>query len=114
MITPDETSTKTSPKTSTNTTGLSDNIISNTSFHWTDEAYEKFGKESQTLSHNYHQSPLFSDTALINLLDNYPRQWLQCYTMGIDPLKHKEWTPVHIDKLTGEEIITAVKKAVCG
>lgn len=110
MKTPDKTSPKTSTNTFAKTTGLSDNSISSTSFDWTDEAYEKFGKESQILSHNYHQSPLFSDTALINLLDNYPRQWLQCYTMGIDPLKHKEWTPVHIDKLTGEEIITAVKK----
>ncbi len=82
----------------------------NTSFDWADDAYEKFGKEFQNLTHNYHQSPLFSDSALITLLDNYPRKWLQCYTMGVDPLKHKEWTPVHIDKLSGEEIIAAIKK----
>lgn len=83
---------------------------SSTSFDWSVDAYEKFGKEYQVRSHNYHLSPLFSDEAIITLLDNYPRKWLQCYTMGVDPLKHKEWTPVHIDKLTGEEIIAAVKK----
>lgn len=89
------------------TTEITDSKIS---FDWTDDAYEKFGNEFQMLTHNYHQSPLFSDAALIALLDNYPRKWLQCYTMGVDPLKHKEWTPVHIDKLSGEEIIAAVKK----
>jgi len=81
-----------------------------TNFDWTDEAYEKFGKDFQLLEHNYHQSSLFNDAALIDILDNYPRNRLQCYTMGKDPLNHKDWTPVHIDKLSGEEIMTALKK----
>lgn len=97
-------------KPSTKASAKTSDANSTTSFDWPEEAYEKFGNEFQSLSHNYHQSPLFSDSALITLLDNYPRQWLQCYTMGVDPLKHKEWTPVHIDKLSGEEIIAAVQK----
>jgi len=79
-------------------------------FNWTDDAYDKFSTEFQNLSHNYHKSSLFSDEALITLLDEYPRKWLQCYTMGNDPTKRKEWTAVHIDKLSGEEIFAAVKK----
>ena len=79
-------------------------------FDWTDDAYNKFGKEFQLLDHNYHNSSLFSDAAIIDILDNYPRNRLQCYTMGKDPLNHKDWTPVHIDKLSGEEIMTALKK----
>jgi len=90
-------------------TKISDST-STTNFDWPEDAYQKFGTEFQLLSHNYHQSPLFSDDALITLLDNYPRKWLQCYTMGVDPLKYKEWTPVHIDKLSGEEIIAAVRR----
>ena len=100
----------TSVKTSAKASDFVTNNGIDTSFDWSDDAYKKFGKECQTLSHNYHQSPLFSDSALISLLDKYPRKWLQCYTMGVDPLKHKEWTPVHIDRLSGEEIIAAVKK----
>jgi len=80
------------------------------SFDWPNDAFDKFGKEFQRLNHNYHESSLFNEEALISLLDNYPRKWLQCYTMGIDPLNHKEWTPVHIDKLSGEEIFTAIQK----
>ena len=79
-------------------------------FDWRQEDYDKFGREVQILNHNYHHSELFSDAALIDLLDNYPRKWLQCYTMGVDPLKHKEWTPVHIDKSSGSEIFEALKK----
>ena len=54
-------------------------------FEWTDEAYEKFGKDFQLLEHNYHKSSLFNDAALIDILDNYPRNRLQCYTMGKNP-----------------------------
>ena len=81
-----------------------------TNFNWSDTEYEKFGLEFQQLNHRYHESPLFSDRALIDLLDNYPRKWLQCYTMGVDPLKHEEWTPVHIDQCSGEEIFSALQK----
>ena len=79
-------------------------------FDWSQDAYDAFGKDFQLLEHNYHQSSLFNDAALIDILDNYPRNRLQCYTMGKDPLNHKDWTPVHIDKLSGEEIMTALKK----
>ena len=79
-------------------------------FDWSEDAYQKFGQDFQLLEHNYHQSSLFNDAAIINILDNYPRNRLQCYTMGKDPRNHKDWTPVHIDKLSGEEIMTALKK----
>jgi len=85
-----------------------ENIVTN--FDWTDDAYDKFGKDFQLLEHNYHKSSLFNDAALIDILDNYPRNRLQCYTMGKNPENHKDWTPVHIDKLSGEEIMTALKK----
>jgi hypothetical protein len=80
------------------------------SFSWTNEEYNSFSQEVQLLKHQYANSSLFSNEALLDLLDNYPRKWLQCYTMGTDPEKHNDWTPVHISDSTGKEILKAVEK----
>jgi len=80
------------------------------SFNWSKEDYQNFGLKVQLLKHNYHKSSLFNDKALEELLDNYPRESLQCYTMGTDPEKHNDWTPVHIAERSGAEIMQALKK----
>jgi len=86
-------------------------IESNTdSFDWSPSEYRNFGREIQLLKHHYHKSSLFSDDAIIDLLDHYPKTWLQCYTMGTDPENHSDWTPVHIDHLSGAEIMQALMK----
>jgi len=79
-------------------------------FDWSDEEYKNFSREIQLLKHEYHKSELFSDESLIKLLDDYPRTWLQCYTMGTNPENHNEWTPVHIADCNGTEIMQALKK----
>jgi len=79
-------------------------------FDWTRAEYENFSLEVQLSQHSYHQSELFSDEALLELLDKYPRQWLQCYTMGSNPENHNEWMPVHIAESSGQEIMAALKK----
>ncbi len=86
------------------------NADSEISFDWSEKEYKNFSKEIQLLKHDYHKSELFSDEALVELLDNYPRTWLQCYTMGTNPENHNEWTPVHIAECTGLEIMQALKK----
>lgn len=80
------------------------------SFDWSTEEYNNFSHEIQLLKHEYHKSELFCDETLIQLLDDYPRTWLQCYTMGTNPENHNEWTPVHIAESTGFEIMEALKK----
>lgn len=82
----------------------------NDSFDWSPQDYLDFGQKNQLLKHQYHKSELFSDSALEELLDNYPRKLLQCYTMGTDPEKHREWTPVHIADRSGAEILEALQK----
>jgi len=86
-----------------------DNNLQN-SFNWSAEDYKNFSRENQLLEHDYHKSDLFSEEALVDLLDNYPRTWLQCYTMGTNPENHNEWTPVHIADRSGNEIMQALKK----
>ncbi len=79
-------------------------------FDWSAEDYQNFGQKIQLLKHNYHNSELFSDAAIENLLENYPRKWLQCYTMGTNPENHRDWTPVHIAERSGKEILQALEK----
>ena len=86
------------------------NTNSDIGFDWSEEDYKNFSQEIQLLKHDYHKSELFSDDALVELLDNYPRTWLQCYTMGINPENHNEWTPVHIAERSGTEIMQALEK----
>ncbi len=84
--------------------------IDNESFDWSTKDYLNFGLKNQLLKHNYHKSDLFKDDALLELLDKYPRKWLQCYTMGTDPENHRDWTPVHIADRSGTEILEALQK----
>jgi len=47
--------------------------------------------------------------ALVKLLDDYPRRWLQVFTMGEDPCNASEWKCVDIrNGTTGEELWEAV------
>ena len=43
-----------------------------------------FGRRPLLATHNLHQSELFTDAALIDLLDHFPRQHLYALTMGDD------------------------------
>lgn len=76
-------------------------------FSWEQQAYDNFGKKIQRLKHNLD---LFDDESLIALLDNYPREWLQCFTMGFNPEDYTDWKGVHIAESSGAEIMEAVHK----
>ena len=77
---------------------------------WSQEEHQNFGVKPQISKHKFHELDLFSDEALVTLLDNYPREWLQCYTMGTNPENHNEWTPVHIADSSGRQILSALQK----
>lgn len=49
---------------------------------WTDEETEKFQKETLTFNHNLSKSGLFTDEALIELLEKHPASQLDVCTMG--------------------------------
>ncbi len=78
---------------------------------WTDEEYRQFGHEPQITKHGYHSMPLFETNTLIALLDAYPRQHLQAYTMGTDPTRCSDWRQVDIAEHTsGADLWHAVAK----
>ena len=79
--------------------------------NWSSQDYAGFGRKIQRLQHSYHQLPLCRKDYLIDLLDNYPRQWLQVFTMGTDLCRREEWSSVDVPEwATGQDIWTAVEK----
>ncbi len=67
-----------------------------------------FGQRPLTAKHNLHQSELFTDAALIDLLDRFPRQHLYALTMGTDPTRIENRLALH-DGVSGAELLRAVK-----
>lgn len=82
----------------------------NPPIQWTQQEYDSFGLIAQVNKHRYHTLPLFDEVALKSLLADYPRKWLQAFTMGDDPTNSADWKCVDIDPdTTGDELWEAVK-----
>lgn len=68
-----------------------------------------FGQHPLRASHNLHQHELFSDAALIDLLDRFPRQHLYALTMGEDPTDTDGNRLAVHEGVSGAELLQAVK-----
>lgn len=75
---------------------------------FTETARAEFASRPLVSKHRIHQRDLFSDVELIRLLDNYPRERLQAFTMGTDPLRRDDWRFVDVGALSGKDIFLAV------
>ncbi|MGH7302118.1 MAG: cupin-like domain-containing protein [Candidatus Rokuibacteriota bacterium] len=76
---------------------------------WTQEQFDGFGKRFAVAKHRLHETGLFSDEALIELIDEYPRHRLQAFTMGTDPERLHELQPVDTKGVPGRDVIAALK-----
>ncbi len=82
----------------------------NSPLAWTADEYASFGLIPQVNRHRYHELDLFDKAPLITLLDNYPRKWLQAFTMGDDACRSEDWSCVDIaPDTTGTELWEAVE-----
>lgn len=70
----------------------------------------EFGRRPTVSSHALDRSGLFTDAALSELIDGFPRQNLHALTMGTDPAHHEENLPARHDGLSGAELLRAVKR----
>ena len=68
-----------------------------------------FGRRPLLANHNLHQHELFSDAALIDLLDRFPRQHLYALTMGDDPTDTDGNRLAVHDGVSGAALLQAVK-----
>jgi hypothetical protein len=58
---------------------------------WTPEHRKRFTRDNLLFGHDLHTSELFSDEALISLIDRFPREGVEVFTMGYDPTNWKQW-----------------------
>jgi hypothetical protein len=76
---------------------------------WTAAAASAFGHEVILAKHRAHELGLFSEAALVDLLENYPRERLQAFTMGTNPLQRSDWQPVDTVGVSGKDLWRALK-----
>ncbi len=69
-----------------------------------------FGRMPIVAKHKLHKLDLFSDSALIELLETHPRDHLQAFTMGTDCENRHEWQPVDTASATGKDLFAAVAR----
>jgi hypothetical protein len=77
---------------------------------WTREKALAFGRQPLKATHRLHELDLFSDAALIDLLQTHPREALQAFTMGNDLTRQSDWQPVDTAGASGEDLLTAVSR----
>ena len=76
---------------------------------WSAQDAGAFGRAPLRAPHRMHLLDLFSEASLVELLDRYPRERLQAFTMGTDPEKRGDWQPVDTSGASGPDLMTAVK-----
>jgi len=74
-----------------------------------DSDREHFGRRPLLATHTLHEQELFSDAALSELLDAFPRQHLYAMTMGGDLTRPDEIRLALHDDVSGSELLRAVK-----
>lgn len=75
----------------------------------TDRERSEFSFRPLVSKHRLHELNLFTDDELIRLLDNYPRERLQAFTMGTDRCRRDDWHYVDAADTSGKDIFAAVQ-----
>ncbi|MDP9142513.1 MAG: hypothetical protein M3O62_17215 [Pseudomonadota bacterium] len=68
-----------------------------------------FGRRTVEGSHGLKDHELFSDSALVDLLDHFPRQHLYALSMGSDPERVEENCMAVHEGVSGADLLQAVK-----
>lgn len=76
---------------------------------WQDKNTQLYSNAPMVAEHNLHQSPLFSDDALAELLDNCPREYYQINTMDPNGHNPRSWREGEIGSKSGKQVLEAVR-----
>jgi hypothetical protein len=77
---------------------------------WAGGKFNRSAPGPQTGRHRLEDLRLFTDDTLIDVLDNYPRNRLQAWTMGTDLMRREDWIPVDTTGVSGKDLLAAVKR----
>ena len=76
---------------------------------WCKGSFDARDSRPVSAHHRLQEMDLFNDEVLTDLLDNYPRNRLQAWTMGTDPLRREDWKAVDTTDVCGKDLLAAVK-----
>jgi hypothetical protein len=77
---------------------------------WSKEEVAAFGRRPLLARHRLHEGPLFTREALLDLMDNYPRDRVQVFAMGTDVTRKDDWEPVEVGGGSGRELWEAIAR----
>ncbi len=77
--------------------------------NWTQEHARRFTRDNLLFDHSLHTSDLFGDEALISLIDRFPREGVEVFTMGYDPATSGQWFFGRRGNLDGRALLEGVK-----
>lgn len=79
--------------------------------NWTAKESENFGKKPFLTDHNLHEREMFTDAGIASLLDRYPRDRVNLYTMNDDPSNAgRVFRRGDPGDLTGAELLEAINR----
>ena len=76
---------------------------------WGGQRFDAFGSRPLVANHRLDGREFLTDEVLIDILDRYPRNRLQAWTMGTDPLRREDWQAVDTADVPGKDLLAAVK-----
>ncbi len=77
---------------------------------WRADDAAQFGLRPLAMRHHAHESPLFSDEALIRLIDATPRNKIHVNTMAKGGLDPRQWREGDLGELDGAQVFEAVAR----
>lgn len=69
-----------------------------------------WGNEPICIGHNLHQSPLFSNETLAKLIETYPREHYNIFSMGSQKNESWYWRQGDLDGMSGKDVLEAIAK----
>jgi hypothetical protein len=77
---------------------------------WTADKANAFTRETVQFRHKLQHRLMFTDPALEEVLDRYPREKLGVFTMGADPCDWRSWRRGAAGDLSGAELLEAARR----
>lgn len=77
--------------------------------NWQKDQAQNFGQTCQLFHHTFADHQDLKDEALAHLIDAYPYEGVEVFTMGHDPIKTKEWYFGRRGDHDGKALMAAVK-----
>jgi hypothetical protein len=75
---------------------------------WDDTTTALWGRQPVCIEHRLHQSPLFSRAAIASLIENYPREHYNIFSMSAQKENKFYWRQGDFNGHSGEEVLNTI------